>query len=222
MKKSNLILSLSILFIFAFQIITSAQPKFEGKVNMKMTYQGESHNMSYLIKGNKIRMEVSEGGHSAVMIFDEGNKKMMMIMPQQNMYMEIPVDQNTADNMDQDNKDVEFTKTGETKTINGYKCEKWLYKSNDDQGVAWMTKELGAFTMFSGGSMRGSDNKPEWMKEIESEGAFPMEVDIKDKDGKDQGKLEVTSVQKESLDASLFTVPSGYKKFEMPGMNSGK
>ncbi len=125
--------------------------------------------------------------------------------------------------MDQDNKDVKFTKTGETKTINGYKCEKWNYTSNDEQGVAWMTKDLGALKMFSGYSMHGSDdNQPEWMKEIESEGAFPMDVNIKDNYGNDQGKMEVTSVKKESLDASLFTVPAGYKKFEMPGMNSGK
>ncbi len=39
MRKSNLLLSLNVLFIFAFQIIVSAQPKFEGKINMKMTYK---------------------------------------------------------------------------------------------------------------------------------------------------------------------------------------
>ncbi len=44
-------------------------------------------------------MEVNEQGHSAVILFDEGNKTMTMIMPQQNMYMEFPVDQN-MDNED--------------------------------------------------------------------------------------------------------------------------
>ena len=39
-----------------------------------------------------------------------------------------------------------FDKTGETKKINGYECEKWVYTDdNGDKTEAWMTKELGNF-----------------------------------------------------------------------------
>lgn len=222
MKKGNLSFIITLLFVFIFQSFSFSQENFEGKINLKMTSNGESHEMSYLVKNNKMRMEVNEAGHSAVILFDPVSKKMTMLMPQQNMYMEMPINKEIANEMNKDNEDVKFTKTGETRTINGYKCEKWIYKSKDEQGEAWMTKDLGKLKMFSGYSMQDKSNQPEWMKEIESEGAFPMLVNIKDNSGNDQGKMEVTSVNKESLDASLFKVPAGYHKFEMPGMNSGK
>ncbi len=216
MKRLNIYSTVVILFIFLFQGFSYSQSKFEGKIQMKITEEGQSHEMTYFVKDNKFRMEFNEQGHSGAMIFDPVNKKMIMIMNEQKMYMEIPTDKEMEKEMNENEGEVKFTKTGVTKTINGYKCEKWLYKSNDEQGEAWMTKKLGSFTLLTGQSMRSAESKPEWMKEIEKENAFPMLVKIKDKNGNETGQLEVTSVKKESLKSSLFEVPSGFKKFNMP------
>lgn len=219
MKKTKISLFITVLFIFLFQSLSFSQSSFEGKIDMKMTFDGRTHNMSYLVKNDKIRMEFNRGGHTGAVIIDPANKSTIVLMPQQKMYMEMPVTKEMEEGISKKNKDVKFSKTGETKTINGYKCEKWVYSSDDEQGEAWMTKDLGSFTLFSGGPMRRQNNQPDWMKELENEGAFPMLVTIKDKSGNDKGQLEVTSVKKESLNSDLFTPPSDYKKFDMPQMH---
>ncbi len=215
MKKLSIFSTVIISFMFLFQGLSYSQSSFEGKVTMKVQSEGNSNTMNYLIKGNKMRMEFSGMGHTGVMIMDVANKKADMLMPEQKMYMEINM--NDFKDLAKDQaKDVDFKKTDETKTINGYDCVKWVYKSKDAHGDMWMTKDLGSFMMFN--SPMGHSEQPEWMKTIQNEGYFPMLVTIYDNDNKTTSQMEVTSVEKKSLDASLFTVPSDYKLFQMPNM----
>ncbi|MEO8398450.1 MAG: DUF4412 domain-containing protein, partial [Ignavibacteriaceae bacterium] len=63
------------------------------------------------------------------------------------------------------------------------------------------------------------DSGPSWQDKITGQGYFPMLVKHYDDDGKVDGTMEVKSVEKKSLDDSMFEVPASYKKFEMPMMN---
>ena len=185
---------------------------------MKLTFGDKSQDMSYLIKDNKFRMEMNAGGREAVMLTDPAAHKMYMMMPEQKMYMEFPTDKlngNKSENM----KKGDFTKTGETKVINGYKCEKWTYKSEEGNGDVWMTKDLGSFMLFSNPMGRGHSDQPQWVKDLANEGYFPMLVKMYDTSGKENGTMEVTSVDKKKLDSNLFEVPSDYKKLDMPMMH---
>lgn len=216
---STLLCSSVIALLFT-SINLQAQSQFEGKVTMKFTENNRSHTMDYFMKGNKIRMEMKEQGQAINIIFDRKEDKMIMLMPNQQMYMEYPyknfMKEHKKDKMDGE-KEV-FKKTGEMKTINGYNCEKWIFNEDDgSQSVAWMTKELGSFTFFDN-PMSGNSDKPEWQQEIEAAGYFPMLVINKDKNGNEQGTMEVTKIEKKNLDNSMFEPPADYKKMEMPMM----
>jgi hypothetical protein len=110
---------------------------------------------------------------------------------------------------------MDVSKTGETKTISGYKCTKYLIKENDKEfGTLWTTTgvpDFGAMQndfktfsqrMASLTTMRGSQMAAA-MKKIEG---FPIQTIIAGM------TMTVTKFEKRSIAASEFEVPSGYKK----------
>jgi hypothetical protein len=61
------------------------------------------------------------------------------------------------------------------------------------------------------------DANPELAKFVEG-GAFPLKM-ASIENGQSKTIMEVTGVERKSLDDSLFTVPADYKKTEIPGMS---
>ena len=217
--------------LLAFAILFFLSPKnfsqstFEGKVVIETTDNGETNTLNYYSKGDMARFDVNSARGEANVIFDKKNKKMLMIMPSMKMYMEFPLDMELGGDYlkgnDSDKKsNTDFVKTGETKTINGYKCDKWVIKEDDKTSEAWMTKDLGGFIFFQ--SPMGKSEKQKWQEDIENSGYFPMLVIEKDSDGNETGRFEVKSVEKKSLDDSFFAVPAGYNQMKMPMSNPNK
>lgn len=197
------------MFIFSFSY---AQP-FEGKISMKV-FSDESMDMDYLVKGDNIRIEIKEndGGYQGSFIYNGSDNKMLIIMPEQKMYMEIPLgDMYDSDDYEGTEEDVDINVTGETKMINGYNCEKWIIKNEDEEVEVWMAKGLGGFFMFQ----NPMDHSPKsaWQSKLKAGNYFPMQV-VENK----KVVMEVTSVDKKALKDDLFTVPKDFQKFEMPGM----
>lgn len=125
-------------------------------------------------------------------------------------------------------KDVEVVKAGETKTINGYKCSKFLLKRGGEQeGVIWATQDIGIpaatwkemwkdmeqFGKRMAALMpEGEENlieKSRWMID-----GFPIRTEMKD-----EVTMTVTKIEKRSIPASEFEVPAGFKKEAAPIMN---
>ncbi len=223
MKHVLSFFTISLFVIGFFQTSTFSQTKFEGKIVMKMT-DGDNtpSTIEYYVKDNKMRVEGQEEGMRGAMVIDYQNKKMMIIMPEQKMYIEYPfgsaMDKEQTSQTAEKKEEGNFKMTGETKVILGYKSEKIIYTDKDGtQDEAWITKGLGR-NLLMGDPMKDK-NQPEWQKKLVSEGFLPMIVITKDSDGKIKSKLEVISIEKRSLDGSLFTHPADYKKMEMPSMN---
>ena len=209
---SVIVICLSLLLTFSL----NAQNKFEGKVNIKVTSDGDEATMGYLIKDNMMRFEMGEDV-SQYSLIDFTNKKMLMVMPEDEMYMEIPASKIFSDVQKEANAEMgKINKTGETKEINGYTCEKWIYKDDDITTESWLAKDLGGF-IFLDNPMGGS--KSEWQTEIETSGYFPMLIINLDEDGEEESRWEVTSVEKKSLSADLFAPPANYEKMTMPEIN---
>ncbi|HSD64965.1 MAG TPA: DUF4412 domain-containing protein [Ignavibacteriaceae bacterium] len=190
-----------------------AQENFEGKVTFNIfdNENAEAHSMDYFMKDGKIRFDAKEKEGMGAFIMDPASKQIMIIMPEQKMYLQMQIPETKLDSKAAHEMDKgEFSKTGDTKEILGYKAEKWVFKNDTDQGEAWMTRDLGAFVWFNNPMMR-EDSKPQWMKDLNEGGYFPLMVT-------ENGKkvFEVTNIQKSSVDASLFEIPAGYKKMEMP------
>ena len=229
--KSILSIFIFTMVVFCFLPLRSYAQSFEGKIVMQITSkdQDRPQTIDYYCKGSKIRFEGkgAEGGGGA-MVMDTKDYSALIIVPQQKMYMTysyknlLGAASDTVKNkMQTEMEKGNIKMTGETKEINGFPCEKWVYKDDEGKsGEAWMTKGIKNFFFFSN-PMKPENNEPEWQKKLTQEGYFPMMVVSKDEDGNIDSKMEVTSIEKKSLDDSLFNPPADYKKMDIPMMNHG-
>ncbi len=62
----------------------------------------------------------------------------------------------------------------------------------------------------------------DWQNKLLAEGYFPMAVKELNSSGEVKSIFEVKGLEKMELNSSMFAVPSGYQKFQMPNMNSEK
>lgn len=205
MKATKLIYSLSLLLLTG---IAFSQSSFEGKVVFDLNENGQQQSLNYFVKDKRFLMEMPEKGGS--ILFDSRAFKMYVIMDKQKMYMEtnmMPMSTATGGGS--------ISKTGETKNILGYECEKFLFTQKDMKGEAWMTKELGAFMFF----MESQKEMPSWQSEVLDAGYFPLHVTQHDERRNVTSVYEVKEVIPMELSDDLFEVPSSYKKIDL--MNLG-
>ena len=130
-------------------------------------------------------------------------------MDEQKMYMEsqmMPLSMGGAGSV---------SKTGETKNILGYDCEKFVFEQEDLTGEAWMTKELGAFMFF----MESQQEMPAWQSEVLDAGYFPLQVTQFNKRENSQSVYNVIEVTPMELSSDLFVPPANYQKLDL--MNLG-
>lgn len=209
---------------------------FEGKVTMSMTSSTSKdgpQSINYSIKEGLMRIDVATAKGGGGIITDFKNKQMIILMPQQKMYMvrsmadtgapaasgvpgsDLPKAKAAASGSS-------FKDTGEKENILGYECEKYEITSAKGVSDIWATDKLGMFggLTMGGGPGRHSQAPPEWENIIKGTGFFPMRVTGTENNGK-TFKVEVTSVEKESLPDSLFTPPSDWRKFDLGAMMGG-
>lgn len=196
--------------------------EFEGIVHFKSTRDGKAREYDYLIKGNKVRIELGEGPAQFNVVVDPDAKRTLLLMPERKMVMEMPMtDDNKTDSAGNKNN-ISFTRSGKTETVLGYTCEQILVKSDDGETEICGAKGMGYYAgMHRPGMGRSSDGASAWAKELKDQGFFPLRVVTKDTDGTEKMRLEATKVEKKSLNEHLFTAPDDYKKFDrgaMPGM----
>lgn len=114
------------------------------------------------------------------------------------------------------NVKYDVTNTGESKTISGYPCTKYIVKRNgEDFETIWATKALGNVDAVHRDMERFSEkmasvlnlkNAPlSWFKEIPG---FPIETDQK------SDVSTVSHIEKRSISDSEFQVPAGYTREE--------
>jgi hypothetical protein len=183
---------------------------FEGVVEYTVTTDEGTRPMTYMMKGDNVRVEMEERpGRKAAILMDAKNGKSIMLMDQMKMYMDLPAPPASDSTVPK----PEITKTGKTQKILGYNCQQFLIKAGDRQSDVWVTKELGRFQMLRMGGRGGKGNSEAWQKMIGSEGGFPLLAITKEGDTQ-VSKMEATKVNKKSLDDALFKIPEGYKQFD--------
>jgi hypothetical protein len=183
---------------------------FEGVVEYTVTTEEGTMPMTYMSKGDNVRVEM-EGrpGMKAVILMDTKANKSTMLMEQMKMYMEMP----SAPSTDEETTKPEITKTGKTRKILGYDCQEYIVKEGDEVTDVWVTKDLGKFQMFRMGGPGAKKEADEWQKIIGSENGFPLLATTKN--GDDQvSKMVATKVDKKSLDNALFQIPEGFKAMD--------
>lgn len=204
---------------------------FEGKVTLGMK-SGKDKEMviQYTLKEGMVRSEIQvEGAEGMASIIDWKKMEMTMLMTDQRMYMVMPLKNAMAGAAEAAGAhDTKVEKTGETETILGYLCEKYITTDNKDTVEMWVTDKLGTFMgiqsggggspmagMFGGGAKKKSG----WEEAVKGkENFFPLRVVGRNAKGKETFRMEAKSVEPGPVPASAFTVPEGWQKFEMPNL----
>jgi len=177
---------------------------FEGRVIFEE--EGKQQVIEYYAKDKRYLMEMPEKGGS--ILFDSHKLKMYVIIDKEKMYMETDIMPLSAGGAGT------IKETGETKSILGYQCEKFIFDNKLERGEAWMTNELGAFMFF----MESQQVMSEWQIEILDAGYFPLHVTEYDEDGNVESIFRVRKVTPMNLSPDLFVVPSSYKKLDLMNM----
>jgi hypothetical protein len=225
MKLSRLLLPLLLTVVSA---VTAAT--FEGKVTLGMrSGKDKEVVVAYTLKEGFARMEPKiEGAEGMASIINWSKMEMIMLMADQQMYMVMPLKGAMAGAAEATGAhDTKVQKTGETETILGYLCEKYVTTDRGDTVEMWVTDKLGTFMgiqsggggpmggMFGGGGKK----KGGWEEAVKGkENFFPMRVVGKNAKGKETFRMETKSVEPGSVPASAFTVPDGWQKFQMPSI----
>jgi hypothetical protein len=209
---------------------------FEGKVNFTITTAKGPQEITYNIKGDKLRIDMpgAPAGAGGIII-DTTKHETTVVMDAQHMYMvqKLP-DAAAAPQGAKAPPQADLQKTGEKEKILGYEAEKYISTSPDGaKAELWLAEGLGSFVAFGSGTIaspamggpRGRPGSPSaggqaWERALAGKDLFPLRCVNHDKDGK-EFRLEATAIDKQSLPDSLFAPPAGYQKFDMEGMMKG-
>jgi hypothetical protein len=215
MKSIPVILGLLLAFV------CQAEESFEGKYTMEMSGQGDKASMTIWTKDSHIRMAVASKDMPGEMIMRDGMSTMLMIMPEQRMYMEMQIPDMSGKMGGQEEKggdDVPFEKTGNTKEIEGFKAHEFVYEKGAEKMVIWATEELGSMPMARGPAMQGYAAAMQKVTGLSS--FFPLEM-TGYKKGKKDYQMRIKDIEKKELSDSMFQPPAGFRKMTMPAGMGG-
>jgi hypothetical protein len=198
---------------------------FEGVFTARVRNMPVGGEMKTYVKGVRYRMEITMPQGAMAIIMDPVAGETYMVMNAQSMYMVMKMAdaERMADSVLRQNPnppDLKVTATGKKEQVAGHECE--FYRTEVAKPAMAMevclAKGLGAFR--SGGSLFGgpptpgrpSAAVPEWAKELVRQDGFPLKV----VDDKGAVVWEVVSIERKSLEASLFVPPQGFRRMEMP------
>jgi hypothetical protein len=210
---------------------------FEGEITAKLFTGANSMQIRYATKGSRMRVETQlpQGGpQTGAVLMDFSAGTQTMLVPQNKTYIVVNWSEMAGEIAKEAGKASsgdfpKVTSTGATETIAGFTCQHWLIGDKQDMDVC-MAKGLGYFAGGQSGGIldklkdlaRGDkikaqlDANPEFAKFAEG-GAFPLKM-AQVENGQSKTIMEVTSIERKSLDDSLFAVPADYKKIDVPGI----
>ena len=203
--------------------------QFEGTVNMKISGQSSGDmTMKMLVKGTQQATVVTlpqsaqmMGGMEIRMVYDPQTKTTTTLMPIPPQLAQVPMFANAkglktvidlskaSANPNTTDQQVDVRKLGTSQKIAGYDCDDYEIKPSQGETMrACIAQSLGHFLFpnTGGGMGRGPAPSPAWTKAFGSKDGFPLKV------WSESGgiAMEVTSIERGSVPASMFEIPDGY------------
>jgi hypothetical protein len=178
---------------------------FEGAITMHTTSaKGPPADIVVEAKGDKLRFN-SDAGYG---LYDPSANKVTMVMDAQKAYMDLDFARIGAPQANTTSDNGTIDKTGKHEKVAGIDCEDWTVKNPSGkrsevciaQGIAFFDLE----SLKGGGTALG--------KELRDKKLFPMRSVEYDASGTETSHMEVTKVEKKSIDDGRFVVPPDYKK----------
>ena len=191
--QTKWIITCLVVFLMAF-LLTAPCLAAEFTADMTMNAGGQVMHGKVFVKGHSYRQEMDAMGRKQIMIFDGDKRTGWMVMPAANMYMPLPkFGHGNSAMTDPDELDKKTTKkyVGKEK-INGYTCKKYHFVFKDSPGTKmtqWISTKL----------------------------EYPIKMIMESKKGRVVRELK--NIKQTKLSNSLFKVPAGYQKMNIPGMS---
>lgn len=211
----------------------AAQKMFNGTIVYRMEFKGKQGELTYLVKGPKVRQETRFAGmpQGAYQIIDYSTGDVITVMPAQRKYLKANYKQlgaalkgMGAAGADAGSKTpsaaADIAPTGRRETIAGYSCEVYADKSGSESCIA---TGLGHFVAMSGasganaaGGGMGPPQSPALARLAQRfrDGALPLRMKLAQRDG--AMMITATKIEPGSPPASAFVVPPGYEEIKMP------
>ena len=191
------IMIFSMLFVLSCWFSTAAAVADEFSADVTQKFGNKTMSGKFYMKGDKMRNEMVMMGTTRASIVRKDKGVVWVIMPQRQKYMEMPFTEEAKNNPQfyQDKlADIATKEDLGTEEINGFKCEKSLYTFKDTARgtmTQWYSKKL----------------------------EFPLKIVMKGSNW--EMITEYSNIKKGDLADSLFELPEGYTKMEMPANAPG-
>jgi hypothetical protein len=215
--------ALTVLMMLTAAVLVHGAKAFEGSYVMEMSADGETFETAIWVKDGHVRMKMTSHGAPGEMIMRDGMKTMLVVMPAQKMYMEMPLEMKDLPTVEVPDKEkklekLPFEKTGEKRTIGGHEAHEFVYQGEDGKMIIWATDELGSMPFSRNPMMEG------WAKAMSKvtglESFFPLEM-AGHENGRVAYRMTVKDIEKKALPDSLFEPPAGFRKMTMPAGMGG-
>ncbi len=209
---NTLLRPVTLLALACAPVLAMAQA-FEGVIEFTKTTGPVVTAYKYFVKGEHVRIEEidARGEVQGIMLVDNRDKSIVALSLERKLYMDVP-------NMRLP-KDVETTleKTGEMRTMAGYKSEKWVVKGpKEDRTITyWVAADEFSFFVPMLETLNRKEETALFFLDMPgNKGLFPMLAVEQKMDGAEVSRLEVTKVIKGVQKPALFEIPAGFNKFE--------
>lgn len=218
--KSFLFSLILMMSISANALYINAQEVFKGSVTYELSTDDADIPLKLTTNGDKVKASITMAMGSMEMITDKNAKEQTMVMHSQKMYMQLTTSrlEKMKSMMSSMGKGfqapiiTEPVRTGETKKILNYTCEKMVDKSDGNTTEIWVTDKIG-YLAFIGSPVIPMPSL------LNSDAAtfFPLEIRSIDAEGETIMKLTAKEISTEKPNDAEFAVPADYLPFSFPG-----
>ena len=193
----------------ALALVTGNAP-FEGEITQTITDVGKPPmTFVYLVKGQKMRFSDPTGHmQGAYMLYDGATKTTTTVTDAKKMAMVMSFDPAAVAATGAAAHKSKIEKTSKTDTVAGYSCEIW--------NVVEESGDKAEICVAHGISYPLMKTAPSWAGDLGD--AFPLRMTSVDATGKPKMRMEVTKIDKKSVDDAQLSVPAGYKTMNMGDM----
>ena len=189
----------------------------EGKITFKREMKSDTSTNYYFVKGDNIKLDngsKKRGKVEGSFLFDLKAKTIKFTNPARKVWGE-----SKSETPAQIKGKCEVTKTKNTKTIAGKKCTEYVVKNTDENTTIsfWISTDKFDFFVPMVKLWNRKDKSAVYFNQITDlpKGAMPMlSIQSNISDGKVIDKLEVTVIEKKTINLADLQVPADYKKFE--------
>jgi hypothetical protein len=202
-----------------FKAMMESNPQMKAQMDAAMNMMKSGNLSSFIPKSSTVKVKDGntlfsmEGGimSNFEVLSLKGKDESYQLDRQNKTYFVMPHNTESTET----DKDVKVTKTSETAKILGYSCTKYIVEYSDGkhkmQQILWATKDIPGLDLKNMGNSKMNRSQTIYYDKIDG---APLKIEMHMEQG--NMVMEAKEIKKQSLPASEFTIPSDFKKVDMP------